>query len=197
MAGLCCLSSPLRANRFPCNKPRLYVGLYVRGSSAKMPGREDSYHWALLSGPKNDVKPGSQHTMYHVKDKLVIEGEPKAASSVWEYSVESDRSSMLLVRIVVGKIRDIHRLENILRSVPVRSDKEGWNSISWIREAFHLVSIAPGVLGSHTEDWEEIRQTAMSYVDEKKAKHRFDGLGRFDLSKPATWDMLQGKEIIV
>ncbi|OAA45024.1 hypothetical protein NOR_03778 [Metarhizium rileyi] len=181
----------------PYNKPRLYVGLYVRGSSAKMPGREDSYHWALLSGPKHDLKSDLQHTMYHVKDRLVIEGEPEAVSSVWEYSVESDRSSMLLARIVVGKICDLHRLESILRSVPVRGEKEGWNSISWIQEAFHLASMAPGVLGSHMEDWEEIRQTAMSYVDEKKAKHRFDGLGKFDPSKPPTWDMLQGKELLV
>ncbi|KHN98686.1 uncharacterized protein MAM_03148 [Metarhizium album ARSEF 1941] len=162
-----------------------------------MSRREDSYHWALLSGPNNHLKSDLQLTMYHVKDKLVIKGEPKAASSVWEYSVESDRSSLLLAHIVVGKIRDIHRLEDILRSVPVRSSKEGWNSISWVQEAFRLVSVAPGVLGSHIEDWEEIRRTAMSYVDEKKAKHRFDGLGRFDLSKPATWDMLQGKEVAV
>lgn len=150
-----------------------------------------------MSGPKDDLGSGFQNTMYHVKDKLVIEGEPKVASSVWEYSVESDRSSMLLVRIVVGKIRDVHRLEAVLRSVPIRGDKADWNSISWIREALHRASTEPGVLGSHVHNWDEIRHTAMSYVDEKKAKHRFDGLGEFNLSKPATWDMLQNKEMII
>lgn len=135
--------------------------------------------------------------MYHVKDKLVIEADPKVASSVWEYSVEHNRSSMLLVRIMVAKICDISRLERVLRSVPLRGDKDGWNCVSWIREALLLASLEPGVLGTHMKDWEEIRQKAMSYVDQKKTSHQFDGLGQFDASKPPTWDMLQDRELIV
>lgn len=155
------------------------------------------YHWALLSGPKHDPKSGPRHVMYHVMDTLVIEGDPKVATSIWEYSVECNRPSMLLVRIMVAKICDIRRLERVLRSVPLRGDKEGWNCVSWIREALLLASLEPGVLGSHMEDWEEIRQKAMSYVEQKKISHRFDGLGQFDVSKPATWDMLQDRELIV
>ena len=155
-----------------------------------------SYHWALLSGPKKDPESGYRHVMYHAKEKLIVDGDPKVARSVWEYSAETDRASMLLVRIVVGKVTDIYRLEKVLRSVPLRNDKKGWNCVSWVREALHLVSLDPGALGSRVEDWEKAQETAMWYVERKKAAHRFDGLGEFDVSKPATWDMLDEKELI-
>ncbi|KAG5983275.1 hypothetical protein E4U55_000353 [Claviceps digitariae] len=180
-----------------CNKTRLYVGLYVRGGSPKMSGKEDTYHWALLSGPKQDPKSGYQHTMYHVKAKLVIDGEPRVARTEWEYSSECDRSSMLLARIVIAKVCHLERLERILREVPLRSDKEGWNCVAWVREAIHLASLDPEALGSRVDDWIAIRDKAMWYIDQKKSSHRFDGLGQFDISKPATWDMLQDKELVI
>jgi hypothetical protein len=42
--------------------------------------------------------------------------------------------------------------------------------------------------------WNSIRDTAMWYVEEKKAAHRFDGQGGFDQNKAATWDMIDGLE---
>ncbi|GAB0138333.1 hypothetical protein EsDP_00006569 [Epichloe bromicola] len=179
-----------------CNKTRLYIGLYVRGGSPKMPGKEDSYHWALLSGPKRDPKSGYRHIMYHVKKKLVIDGEPETARSEWQYSAECDRASMLLARVVVAKVSDLQRLERILRQVPLRSGKEGWNCVAWVREAIHLASLDPYALGSRVDDWDVIRDKAMWYVDHKKSSHRFDGLGQFDISRPATWDMLKDEELI-
>ncbi|KZZ93300.1 hypothetical protein AAL_05685 [Moelleriella libera RCEF 2490] len=155
----------------------------------------NSYHWALLSGPKNVSKAGFQHVMYHVKDKIVVRNEQSEASRVWEYAAESDRTSMLLVRIMVAKVSDTRRLESILRKVPLHADRTEWNSVAWVREALHLAGNEPGTLHPRVKDWEAIRDMAMWYVEQKKAEHRFDGLGHFDASKPATWDMIQGKEI--
>ncbi|KAG6038541.1 hypothetical protein E4U41_004109 [Claviceps citrina] len=196
-APLCCSMAHFNSAAMSCNKTRLYIGLYVRGGSPKMAGKEDTYHWALLSGPKREPKSGHQHTMYHVKAKLVIEGEPKVARSEWEYSAECDRTSMLLARIVIAKVCNLQRLERILQQVPLRPDKEGWNGVAWVREAIHLASLDADALGSRVADWDVIRDKAMWYVNQKKSSHRFDGLGQFDITKPATWDMLQDKEVAI
>ncbi|KAG5931449.1 hypothetical protein E4U59_000298 [Claviceps monticola] len=180
-----------------CNKTRLYIGLYVRGGQPKMVGQEDTYHWALLTGPKRDPKSGPQHTMYHVKARLAVDDETNTARPEWEYHVESDRASMLLVRIVVAKVCDLSRLEDILRHVPVRSDKPEWNCVAWVREALHLATLDRHALGSRVADWDAIRDQTMWYVEWKKTNHRFDGLGEYDISKPATYDMVDNVELIV
>lgn len=51
-------------------------------------------------------------------------------------------------------------------------------------------------VGTSNTDWSTIRDTAMHYVEGKKAQHRFDGKGNFDLSKVATWDMLERKGLV-
>lgn len=43
-------------------------------------------------------------------------------------------------------------------------------------------------------NWDGVRDTAMWYVERKKAEHRFDGQGDFDQTKAATWDMIDGFE---
>ncbi|KAK2594673.1 hypothetical protein QQS21_007649 [Conoideocrella luteorostrata] len=181
----------------PFKRSRLYVGLYVRGGSPKMPGKEDTYHWALLTGPQTDPKLGCRHVMYHVKERLVVEGEPRVARRVWEYTTEFDRTPMLLVRIAIAKVSNIHRLERALQKVPLCPDKEGWNCVEWVREAIQLASRERGALGPTITDWSAIRDKTMWYVDQKKAAHRYDGLGlRADLARTATWDMLVDRELI-
>lgn len=158
------------------------------------------YHWALLSGPKTTGDHSYAQIMYHVKEKLQVDGsdhEPASVRSYWEYSAEHDRTPMLLIRIVVAKITNLRRLQAILRAVPILADKEDWNGVSWVQEALRLASEDNQALGTRVEDWAAIRDEAMRYVGEKKHGHRFDGLGDFDVSKPATWDMLQAKELQV
>jgi len=36
----------------------------------------------------------------------------------------------------------------------------------------------------------------MSYVKKKKDQHRYDGKGQFDMSKAATFDLIEEKETI-
>jgi len=49
------------------------MALYARGGSATMPGKEDTYHWALIVGPKVEVdKSGAmvEGTRYHAKERI-------------------------------------------------------------------------------------------------------------------------------
>ncbi len=54
-------------------------------------------------------------------------------------------------------------------------------------------------MGTSQLDWKIVRDTAMRYIEGKKTQHRFDGKapkGQFDTRKPATCDLLTGKELI-
>ncbi|KAL1892761.1 hypothetical protein Sste5346_006844 [Sporothrix stenoceras] len=117
---------------------------------------------------------------------------------------------MLLARVLVGKIRNPTRLETVLRGVPVPgaaanlTDKEklniGSNSISWVQSALDaLAADAGGAMGKSSNlDWTAVRDAAMEYVEQKAQEHRYDGLapvGQFDLAKPATFDLVQGREV--
>jgi hypothetical protein len=122
------------------------------------------------------------------------------AQSVWKYEevdIPMAPTSMLLVRIMVGKVKNMGRLQSIFERTPVRPEVEGWNCVGWVKEAL-LAAMKDGkALGSCAgESWESIRDVAMWYVEQKKAAHRFDGTVSFDSSKAATWDMLEGVELI-
>ncbi|KAK9445201.1 hypothetical protein VB005_00309 [Metarhizium brunneum] len=181
----------------PSDKDRLYVALYARGGAPTMPGLEDTYHWALIVGPKTEDK-RSRGARFHAREKMRLIGTGVVPESVWEYEeLESTMlpTSMLLVRVMIGKVKDRNRLESLLRNIPIRPRVEGWNCVAWVKEAIETALRDKKVLGtSKNLDWDSIRDTAMWYVGQKKAAHRFDGQGEFDREKAATWDMIDGFE---
>lgn len=107
---------------------------------------------------------------------------------------------MILVRIQVAKVTDMRSLEGMLRSVPVRGGQPGWNCVEWVKEALAILQNGNKALGSSVLDWVTVRDTAMWYVEKKSREHRFDGLaapGQFDTSKVSTYDLLEGKELVM
>ncbi|KAK3352226.1 hypothetical protein B0T25DRAFT_455583 [Lasiosphaeria hispida] len=172
----------------PSDKARLYVALYGRGGAPVMPGLEDTYHWALIVGPKTESNASRGHR-FHAKEKFHVFGNPPVAQTVWEYEereIPMMPTSMLLVRIVIGKVKDRSRLESILRNIPLQPEVEGWNCVAWVKEAVETALQDKRALGSTKNlNWDSIRELAMWYINEKKAAHRFDGLGGYDQSKAA------------
>ena len=51
-------------------------------------------------------------------------------------------------------------------------------------------------VGTSNLDWQTIRNAAMTYCQRKRDVHRFDGKAKFDMTKPATYDLLEMKETI-
>jgi hypothetical protein len=150
------------------------------------------YHWSLLVGPKDETD-HSQGTRYHAKETLKSQGQ-----SEWAFEERDCRlapSNMLLIRVMVAKIEDKARLVGILRSIPVRQGKQGWNCVSWVQEALQRLRADPKALGSSVTDWQTVRDGAMIYCQGKKDKHRFDGRGNFDMRKVATYDLMQRREL--
>ncbi|KAG2415380.1 hypothetical protein HFD88_006571 [Aspergillus terreus] len=159
-----------------------------------MPGKEDTYHWALIVGPKTETD-GSTGVRYHAKEWPRPEG-----GSTWLFEERSSRllpSSMILVRIMVGKVIDRNRLVESLRIRPIRQGEPGWNCVSWVKEALEALETDKNALGSSVLEWDKIRNTAMEYCQRKKGQHRFDGQGQFDKDKVPTYDLMERKEIIV
>lgn len=83
--------------------------------------------------------------------------------------------SVLLVRVMIGKVKDLSRLRSIFERPPIRAEVPGWNCVGWVREAFLDARRDEKALGTCAKDWESVRDAAMWYVEHKKAAHRFDG----------------------
>lgn len=163
-----------------------------------MPGLEDTYHWAFIVGPKTESH-GSRGHRFHAKETLSFVGSPPTAQSIWQYEeldIPLVPTSMLLVRVVVAKVKDLGLLRSIFERVPLRPETDGWNCVGWEEEAFDAAIQDSKALGTSAPDWQTVRDTAMWYVEHKKAAHRFDGTVPYDPSKVATWDMLQGVEVV-
>jgi hypothetical protein len=77
-------------------------------------------------------------------------------------------TSMLLVRIMVGKVADGNRLVDILRKTPIRQGQPGWNCVLWVKEALQALKASGKALGTNVVEWEWVRNEAMSYCQQKK-----------------------------
>ncbi|KAH8586530.1 hypothetical protein B0O99DRAFT_656801 [Bisporella sp. PMI_857] len=178
----------------PPNKDRLYIALYARAGKARMPGKEDTYHWALIMGPKKEIDIGDRCMRYHAKEIMGAQGK-----SEWyfeEKEIPCQPVDMLLVRLTIAKVLDKKCLADILCRVPIRQGIPGWNCVAWIKEALDALRADGKVSGTSEPEWQRVRDRVMEYVQQKKDEHRFDGMGDFDMSKPPTYDLLEGKETI-
>lgn len=143
---------------------------------------------------------GGLGVRFHVKERLaIVQG---STQSVWEYEerqISLQPTSMLLVRIMIGKVLRPERLRSILAHTPIRAGYPGyesWNCVEWLKEALALLEIDGRVLGTSETDWDYVRDTTMWYIGRKLLERRFDGTTAHDQTKAATWDLLQKNEII-
>ncbi|PIB02342.1 hypothetical protein CB0940_00854 [Cercospora beticola] len=189
----------------PRNKDRFYLALYTRAASTKpvMPGKEDKYHWAFLIGPKHENK-SSQGTKCHAKDVVIIDETKDKYTIRTEYHFEERKVwltavDMIVVRLLLGKVLDKERLMDVLRGTRVKkhSDAGGWNSVSWTKDVLDRLTREDGILGASVIEWETVRHSALWYIEEKTAQHRFDGkaIGTFDKTKVPTWDLVNDIEL--
>jgi hypothetical protein len=129
----------------------------------------------------------------------IVAGTPQ---NVWTYEnreMSLQPTSAILVRIAIGKIARRARLVEVFARTPIRAGHaryEGWNCVWWIQEGLSWAALDGKALGTARTDWTFVRDTAMWYVAKKAADHRFDGQRQFDQGKIATWDAIDGKELV-
>ncbi|TGO19773.1 hypothetical protein BTUL_0002g00150 [Botrytis tulipae] len=178
----------------PSGKHRLYIALYARGGKPTMPEKEDTYHWGLIVGPKKEVE-ASRGTRFHAKEFLSL-STGKSEFKYEEVSIPLLATQMLLVRVMIAKIENYDRMLQILRAIPIRSRNEGWNCVGWVREALTELQNDGKTLGTAVIEWAMVRDAAMNYCQRKKDEHRFDGVVEWKTDKAATFDLINGKEVI-
>ncbi|KAM0554007.1 hypothetical protein ACHAPJ_007082 [Fusarium lateritium] len=161
-----------------------------------MSGQEDEYHWALIVGPRKESK-NSQGKRFHIKKTLKLTGNPPSAETCWtfeEIDISMAATSMILTRVLIGKVKDLGRLRLAFQRTPLQEEAKAWNWVNWVEEAYDEAIRDGGALSSFVTDWRSIRDTAMLYVVTKKSGHRFDGTVAHDFTKVPTWNMLRGVE---
>ncbi|KFA53510.1 hypothetical protein S40293_06531 [Stachybotrys chartarum IBT 40293] len=163
-----------------------------------MPSDKDRlYHWAFIVGPKTESA-NSYGRRFHAKETMTVEGTPPVLKSRWVYENRETSmapTSMLLTRIVIAKVKDKRRLQSIFEDTPLRPEVDGWNCVGWAKEGFEAALRNGNALGTSADNWKLVRDTAMWYVEKKKAEHRFDGTADYDPTRAPTWDMLENKEL--
>lgn len=116
-----------------------------------------------------------------------------------EEELTQAHSIMLLVRVAVGKITDLERLKTAVRSVPIVQNDASWNCAVWVQNALAAIEKDGKAVGTSRLEWNTVRDAAKSYVQRKKDENRFNGKapdGQYDMTRPATYDLLAGREII-
>jgi hypothetical protein len=101
-----------------------------------------------------------------------------------------------LSRVLVAKVANMERLDDVVQGIPAQQGKPGWNSVLWVQEVLQGLKEDSKALGTSIVDWKEVRDAAMSYVQRKKDEHRFNGEGDFDMHKAPTFDLIEGKETV-
>lgn len=109
---------------------------------------------------------------------------------------------MLLVRIQLASVTDVGRLEEVLGSVSVRQGLEGWNCVSWVREALEALEQNERVGGEGKRclggqsclDMDVLAGLAQGYADDKKKGGRWSGV--IADNRVPLWDAVAGKELI-
>lgn len=146
-----------------------------------------------MVGPKNEVENG-KGVRYHAKERL-----KQGGGSEWYFEEREcplSPTNMLLVRVMVAKVGDDSELATVLRGIPVRQGAKDWNCVSWVKEALEKLEGNSKALGTRVTGWDKVRNGVMLYIQQKMDQHRFDGQASFDMTKIATFDMIEGKETI-
>lgn len=106
-------------------------------------------------------------------------------------------ADMILVRLMLAKVENMDRLTQLLRQIPIRrAEEENWNFVSWVKEALLRIEQSKGVVGKSVVDRKAVRDAALTYCQQKRYQHRFDGTGKHDHSQVPTFDMMQMKETV-
>ncbi|VUC32090.1 unnamed protein product [Clonostachys rosea] len=188
---------PFASTRKAMGRYQLYVALYARAGKSHMKGEEDKYYWAFVVAPKTETN-DTCGIRFGVKQVLQRTAEGAAPMPVWvheQINMQMSRAPMMVGRILIGDVCDVDRLRSILQEVRFRPDIRGWNWVMWMRDAFEELMRQRKVLGRSVKSWAIIQVTAMQYVEEKKAAHRFDGTVGYSMDLTPTWDMLRGVEV--
>ena len=172
------------------NKDCIYITLYAHSGQDS-----NTYHWTIIVGLKNEVE-GGRGFQYHARHKL----DPATPGHyVWHYEaveIPLEQTSMLLARIMIGKVTNEVQLATTLAAVPLIQDNPAWTCRIWVRDAIAVLEADGRSLGTRVTGWQKIEQAANAYVARKRQQRRYDGSGTWKAGTVPTYDLIMGEEVI-
>lgn len=197
------------------DKPRLYLALLPRGGTGSTYSAHetcDSYHWALIIGPKSPLR-SEAGTAYHILHASSPTGDTSYFYEETDLSQHAHQSRAILCRITVAKVLDADRITELLRSTARQSDTHSarrkdsiteatFSCLDWTREAFSLLTSDPQrSLKSYfgPEDWNAIENRTRLYVKRKRVQGRFQaqqehGRATWNPDEIPTWNYWENRE---
>lgn len=158
------------------SKPRLYVAFYAR------PKHPDSYHQALLIGPKNIHAASSEFSKFHVKNTLQIQSGAPTQPWIFEAATipKLAAEDRLLVLVCIGKIvAKQDAVKQTLKDVriyqkddPDKDKAASFSCTTWVRSA--VDRLGKEGLVSHLRDWSKSETAATGFVGDLKARGRWE-----------------------
>lgn len=146
-----------------------------------------------MIGPNGDDG-ADEGIRYQVKERLRSNGGSEWVLEVVKVSMAP--TQMALIRLLVAKIEKPDAMAQLLRSIPIREGQAGCKCVLWVKEALSHLKASTGTIGTSVVDWVTVRDSAMAYCKQKHDLHRFDGMGKFDMSRVPTFDLIRNKEAI-
>ncbi|KAH6664026.1 hypothetical protein B0J14DRAFT_621330 [Halenospora varia] len=144
-----------------------------------MPSNKDRLYVALYARGGMSLIPGKEDTVVALIVGPIKEAENRRGMRY--HAKERMGTQGQLEWYFNGQdVLDNKRLESMLRQVPIKQGEPRWNCVIWVKEALEALGADGKALGT----------------GDKKNEHRFDGKGNFDMSKPATYSLLDGEEMI-
>ena len=133
---------------------------------------------------------------YHVTNT-----EPVPGHSVppWQYKIvplKGVQTANLLVRITIAKIENLAGLERTLRRVPV-AQYRGFTCRAWVADAVKDLDQDASLGTKCTDNGNAIQDFATRYVRRKRDAGRWRTQGEWNMALPATFSLIEDKEIFL
>ncbi|KAL2828457.1 hypothetical protein BDW59DRAFT_178837 [Aspergillus cavernicola] len=161
----------------PSNKDRLYVALYAREEEPSMPGDEDTYHWAFIIGPKMRARWDEWHFQ--------------------EQECPLIPTSMLLVRVMIGKVKDGHRLAEVMRNTAIRQNETGWNCVFWVKVHWKGSKLMARPWGQASFVGKRSAERQWDIASERRISIALTARETSDMSQAPTYDLIKRKELVL
>jgi len=203
------------------DKPRIYLALFPKGGSAGggTYGSQlscDSYHWALVLGPKSPLRTDAGTAFHIVHSTSDFVNTPFFYEET-DLAQSPHQSRNLLARIAIAKVFDEQRVHALLRAlateVKTRKDSRAstdtsnvelasLSCLTWVRSAWETISTdSQRPLKSYfgPDDWEDIESRARKYVKRKRQQGRYNpntdpGEVTWNPAEVPTWNYWENRE---
>lgn len=210
-----------RSFSFRKDKTRLYLALFPKGGPAGGTyGSQftcDSYHWALVLGPKSSLR-SEAGIAYHVVHAASGFTDSSFFYEESDLGEQAHLSRNILARIALAKVVDEQHVVALIRAAAAAiqtaqsSSRDSIDSmdqvcrttcLSWVRSAWEAIagdSSKPLRTFFGPDEWDNIESRARKYVKRKRLQGRYHpNTGPADITwnvaEIPTWNYWENREI--